>query len=204
MPTQAAVREEVGATGPEAVSPIDSETLFREYAGFVASFLHRLGAREADLEDLVQDVFMTAHRKGGYLPGAASPTTFLARIALEARLQSRRQSIRWQRSQSEGLSSLTLGADPATPESLLAMQRAAQNMQRALDTMEPGARAVFVLFELEGQSCDQIAAGLELKVGTVYSRLHTARKAFHAHVAHGAHGAQPNARRDREPSGGAR
>jgi RNA polymerase sigma-70 factor (ECF subfamily) len=163
--------------------PIDSETLFRDYAGFVASFLHRLGARDADLEDLVQDVFMTAHRKGGYRPGPASATTFLARIALEARLQSRRRNVRWQRAQAEGLSAETVGAAPATPEGVLAMQRAAQGMQRALEAMDPGARAVFVLFELEGQSCEQIAAGLELKLGTVYSRLHGARKAFHAHVA---------------------
>jgi RNA polymerase sigma-70 factor (ECF subfamily) len=183
MGVAAAVERQVGAVGQESAGfPIDSEALFRDYAGFVASFLHRLGARDADVEDLVQDVFMTAHRKGGYRPGAASPTTFLARIALEARLQTRRRNVRWQRAQSEGLSGATVGAAPATPESLLALQRAAQGMQRALDAMDPGVRAVFVLFELEGQSCEQIAAGLELKVGTVYSRLHGARKAFHAHV----------------------
>jgi RNA polymerase sigma-70 factor (ECF subfamily) len=57
---------------------IDSETLFNRYARFVASFLYRQGARGADIEDLVQDVFLTAHRKGGYRVGVASPTTFLA------------------------------------------------------------------------------------------------------------------------------
>ena len=37
---------------------------------------------------------------------------------------------------------------------------------------------VFILFELEGESCDSIAAGLGIPIGTVYSRLHKARKLF--------------------------
>jgi RNA polymerase sigma-70 factor (ECF subfamily) len=35
-----------------------------------------------------------------------------------------------------------------------------------------------VLFEIEGESCDDIAAGLGIPVGTVYSRLHAARRDF--------------------------
>jgi RNA polymerase sigma-70 factor (ECF subfamily) len=46
--------------------------------------------------------------------------------------------------------------------------------------MDPGQRAVFILFELHGESCEAIAAGLEIKLGTVYSRLHAARRAFRA------------------------
>ena len=45
-------------------------------------------------------------------------------------------------------------------------------MQRALDTVDVERRALFVLFEIEGESCDDIAAGLGIPVGTVYSRLH--------------------------------
>jgi RNA polymerase sigma-70 factor (ECF subfamily) len=44
--------------------------------------------------------------------------------------------------------------------------------------MDSGQRAVFILFELEHESCASIAAGLELPLGTVHSRLHTARKTF--------------------------
>jgi DNA-directed RNA polymerase specialized sigma24 family protein len=39
---------------------------------------------------------------------------------------------------------------------------------------------VFVMFEVEGFDCDQIAAELGVPLGTVYSRLHTARKMFQA------------------------
>nr|WP_276603309.1 sigma factor-like helix-turn-helix DNA-binding protein [Nannocystis pusilla] len=53
-----------------------------------------------------------------------------------------------------------------------------RRVQQALDTLEEGKRAVFILFELEGESCEAIAAGLGIPIGTVYSRLHKARKLF--------------------------
>jgi RNA polymerase sigma-70 factor (ECF subfamily) len=51
-------------------------------------------------------------------------------------------------------------------------------VRTALEVLEVGHRAVFVLFELQGEPCDEIAAGLGIPVGTVYSRLHKARKQF--------------------------
>ena len=162
---------------------MDSDSLFRLYASFVASFLYRQGARGADIDDMIQEVFLTAHRRGGYRPGVASPTTFLAHIALEANLKRRRGDGRWQRSRSDEATVATQGAGPSDPAQARAAREAARRLQSALDSMDPGHRAVFILFELEGESCDSIAAGLELPVGTVHSRLHTARKAFRESVA---------------------
>jgi RNA polymerase sigma-70 factor (ECF subfamily) len=173
----------IEARGSAGEQDIDSETLFVRYARFVAAFLHRLGVRKSEVEDLVQEVFMTAHRKGGYRPGPASPTSYLAKLALEARLSTRRRERRWDRAHSEHLALDVIAVQGATPEQALALYQAAARMQCALDTMDPTTRAVFVLFELEGQSCESIAAGLELKLNTVYGRLHRGRKAFHAYVA---------------------
>lgn len=168
---------EVAAELPFAV---DSETLFRRHAAFVAAFLHRLGTRGPELDDLVQDVFMAAHRRGGYRPGAASPTTFLARLAMEACWSYRRRDRRFREAQLPETHGRTLAEAPAAPDHRLLIHEAAQQMQEILDQMEPGVRAVFVLFELEEQSCESIAAGLDLKLGTVYSRLHKARGLFAA------------------------
>jgi RNA polymerase sigma-70 factor (ECF subfamily) len=167
---------------PEESASIDSETLFNRYASFVASFLYRMGARGAEIDDMVQDVFLTAHRKGGYRPGPASPTTFLARLALEAKLATRRRDSRWQGARTDETAQALNAGPPADPQELLAAKRAAARLDEALGAMDPGHRAVFVLFEFEGQSCDAIAAGLDLKVGTVYSRLHAARGVFRAAV----------------------
>ena len=47
--------------------------------------------------------------------------------------------------------------------------------------MLPGTkRAVFVLYEFEGRTCQEIAELLKIPVGTVYSRLHDARAQFEA------------------------
>jgi RNA polymerase sigma-70 factor (ECF subfamily) len=162
---------------------VGSEALFRKHARFVASFLFRIGVRGADLEEAVQEVFLAAHRKGGYRAGRASPTTFLARLALEVNLTRRRRQARWVAPAIDGLGEAALGAPPLDPNQAMVTRDAARRLQAALDAMDPRHRAVFILFELEGESCESIAAGLEVPVGTVYSRLHAARREFHQSVA---------------------
>ena len=161
----------------------DSEALFRRYAPFVASFLHRLGTKPEEIDDLVQDVFLTVLKKGGYRPGAASTTTFLARIALEARLGKRRKDSRWLAARSSDAASAMVGNHFTDPGQALAAKQAARRLELALRSMDADHRAVFILFELHGESCESIAAGLEIKLGTVYSRLHAARRAFRAAAA---------------------
>jgi RNA polymerase sigma-70 factor (ECF subfamily) len=183
--------------------PTDSETLFRRHARFVASFLYRLGVRGPDLDDAVQEVFLTAHRKGGYKPGAASPTTFLARLALEANVSRRRRQGRWDSARNDEAALAALGRAPADPGQELAKKQAALRLQAALDAMDPPHRAVFILFELEGESCESIAAGLDVPVGTVHSRLHAARRAFRTSAAKGVsrdEGAPGRPMRQRESS----
>jgi RNA polymerase sigma-70 factor (ECF subfamily) len=186
LPTSVQQVFSVTPDSPAAPSAsIDSETLFRLHARFVASFLYRLGVRGADIEDAVQDVFLTAHRRGGYRPGAASPTTFLAQLALEVNLTRSRRASRAQPVDRDDLAAATLGEAPADPRHALATKDVARRLQASLDAMDEGHRAVFVLFELEGESCESIGAGLKIPVGTVFSRLHAARRAFREHVARG-------------------
>ncbi len=158
---------------------INAATLFREHARFVASFLLRLGAARADIEDLVQDVFLVAHRRGGFEPGRARPTTWLAEIALRVNSAHRR---RGRRRQEDPDTVIVAGAtsQSAGPSAQAETREALERVQRALDELDEGKRAVFVLYELAGESCDAIAAGLGIPVGTVYSRLHKARKLFKA------------------------
>lgn len=157
---------------------MDSGALFRRHAGFVASFLFRSGIARGELDDLVQEVFMNAHRRGGYRPGPASARTFLARLALEARLGHIRRHARWHRTQADPQLESHSTSPLADPEQWTHAQQTAEQMQCILDEMQDGPRTVFVLFELEGESGHAIAAGLGIKLGTVYSRLHEARRVF--------------------------
>jgi RNA polymerase sigma-70 factor, ECF subfamily len=157
---------------------MDVEALFRAYAPFVASFLVRLGVVAADVDDRVQEVFLIAHRKGGFVPGAGQPRTWLAAIAVRVASTSRRTQRRRREETDSGQvleHSVARGGDPGEA---LELRRALERVQRALDTLDVEHRAAFVLYELEGESCEAIAASFGVPIGTVYSRLHHARKRF--------------------------
>jgi RNA polymerase sigma-70 factor (ECF subfamily) len=162
---------------------LDAEALYRAHATFVARFLLRLGVRNEDVPDLVQDVFLVAHRRGGFTLGPAKPTTWLAEIAF--RVSSDRRKKRNRRREDSDSESVSLApAADASPARQAEARQSLARVQQALDTLTHEKRAVFVLYELEGQACDVIAAGLEIPVGTVYSRLHAARREFaKAHAA---------------------
>lgn len=161
--------------GPE--QPLDAGELYRRHATFVARFLWRLGLRGAEVDDLVQEVFVVAHRRGGFVPDRAKPTTWLAEISMRVASAHRRRH-RKNRDDVELDEAPALSADtPDAAEQTETKQRL-ERVQRALDALDEHQRAVFVLFELEGESCEDIAAALDIPVGTVHSRLHTARKNF--------------------------
>ena len=157
---------------------LDAASLFRDHAKYVANFLARLGVREPQVDDLVQEVFLVAHRRGGFVDtGIARPTTWLAAIALRVCSAERRSQRR---------NRLLPGNDQidAAPSSNSCPIRATEasesirNVQRVLEQMDPNSRDVFVLYELENEPCAAIAEVFNIPVGTVYSRLHHARKTF--------------------------
>ena len=78
-------------TPPAPPLHLDAAKLFREHANFVANFVVRLGMRREEVDDIVQEVFLVAHRRGGFIPGAARPTTWLAEIALRVTSATRRR-----------------------------------------------------------------------------------------------------------------
>jgi RNA polymerase sigma-70 factor (ECF subfamily) len=156
---------------------VDAATLFRAHAKFVAAFLRRLGTPQADLDDRVQEVFLVVHRKGGYVPGAGQPRTWLAAIALRVASSGRRSTAR-RREAPEEIGGGTVSAVGRDPSDALEARRALVRVQQALDTLDLEHRAAFVLYELEGEGCSEIALSFGVPVGTIYSRLHHARRRF--------------------------
>ncbi|MGB1014001.1 MAG: RNA polymerase sigma factor [Nannocystaceae bacterium] len=156
---------------------LDAAELFRRHATFVASFLVRLGANRNHVDDLVQDVFLVAHRRGGFELGPARPTTWLAQIALRVFSGHRRR--RRRRPEQPDTNRVTAElASSNDPGQQAQTQQALERVQQALEQLDENKRAIFILYELQGESCEAIAAGLGIPVGTVYSRLHHARKRF--------------------------
>jgi RNA polymerase sigma-70 factor, ECF subfamily len=163
-------------TDDEAAGPVtDAEALFRQHARFVAAFLRHMGMLGPEVDDAVQDVFVVAHRRGGYQPLGASPRTWLASIAVRVARARRRASSR-QAATSDRTEQLAV--ERHGPAEVLDAKRSVSRVIVALQSMPEEHRATFVLYELEGESCESIAAIWGVPLGTVYSRLHYARKRF--------------------------
>lgn len=160
-----------------ASTHLDAEELFRAHAQFVASFLFRLGVGASDVPDLVQEVFLVAHRRGGFVDdGRAKPSTWLGAIAVRVASGHRRKRAPQPEAEVEV-------SDERTPEREVAARRALDRVDACLSALDDSHRAVFVAFELEGIPATEIAIMLEVPVGTVYSRLHHARERVRARYA---------------------
>lgn len=168
------------APAAPAILPPTPE-LYAKHGGFVWRVLARVGVPPADREDLLQEVFVVVHRTRQSYEGRGQVTSWLYGIALRVasghrrRLHVRSEVVGGAPSEdSPGV------IDSRTPEQgALDRQRAAW-LEALLAELPAKKRVVFVMFELEGYSCIEIADELGIAVGTVYSRLHEARAAVAA------------------------
>jgi RNA polymerase sigma-70 factor (ECF subfamily) len=149
------------------------EELYAEHAEFVWRSLQHLGVRSADLEDLLQEVFIVVHRKLPDFDGRSRVTTWLFGICLRVAARQRRRA--WFRFERQGVE-VPERAEERTPEDQLGEEQRSRVFERALGHLSLEQRAVFVLFEFEGKSCQDIAELVGAPLGTVYSRLHHARR----------------------------
>lgn len=163
----------------DAVPPgtLSAEQLFRQYAPFVSRFLLRMGVPPAHVEDALQDVFLVVHRHGGYRPGIARPTSYLGNLAIHAALKHRRRQHVAHARHSE-LAVEDFGTHGSDPSRALENQEDLRRLQAALDRLPDDLRIPLVLADIEGESGLSIASALGLPLGTVYWRLHEARKRF--------------------------
>ncbi len=152
-----------------------TEELFRQHAGFVTRFLSRQGVPPSQLEDALQEVFLVVHRNGGYRPGLAKPTSYLAGIALRAAARYRqREGVA--RARHSDAAPEELQGTLEDPARALQTQQDLERLQLALARLPEELRTALLLVDVEGESCLSVAAGLGAPVGTIYWRLHQARK----------------------------
>lgn len=158
-----------GVAGPSAVHA--------EHADLVWATLQRFGVAPEDLEDAFQDVFIVVQQRIGEFDGGARLSTWLfeicRRVASTHRRKARKLRERTCETPADDLIDATSG-----PEQLAEERQAREQLARILDAMDPERRAFFVMFEIEEMPCDEIASLAGIPVGTVYSRLHAARKQF--------------------------
>jgi RNA polymerase sigma-70 factor (ECF subfamily) len=143
----------------------------------VVKWLYALGMPGSDTEDLAQEIFLVVRRKldqfdGGNLAG------WLYRIAqLTVRDHRRRtwfKNLLRRRDVDLARVELTAPGPDAQYEDQLKRRR----LQALVAGMSAKLRTTFVLFEIEGYSGEEIASIQDVPLGTVWTRLHHARKEF--------------------------
>jgi RNA polymerase sigma-70 factor (ECF subfamily) len=127
-----------------------------------------LTGRRADAEDAVQEVFVAVHRGLPGFAGASRLSTWIYRIALRAALHTRAR-----RQDGEPLDPETSGGGG---EADMASRDEARRVASAMALLPAGPRTVLSLFAVEGLSHREIADILGIPEGTVWSRLHAARR----------------------------
>lgn len=140
-----------------------------------------LGPDSGDGEDLAQDVFIEVLRSIHAFRGQSRLSTWMYRIALNVFLQQLRRRRPQPAADEPGLPEAPDRA--ATPERSLEARERIEAVSRILDRMSAKKRLVFVLSEIEGRRPREIARLIGTPVLTVRTRLHYARKEFHAGAA---------------------
>jgi RNA polymerase sigma-70 factor (ECF subfamily) len=161
----------------EVAERLDLTTIHDRHAEFVWLSLQRLGVADADVEDLLQEVFVVVHRRLDSYDASSRVTTWLFGICLRVVAAYRRRAFRRHERSVADVPDHP-GPDEGGPEEAAAARQARERLRAVLDRMDLEKRALFVMFEIDELPCEAIAEMLSIPIGTVYSRLHAARKDF--------------------------
>ncbi|MDQ1118295.1 MULTISPECIES: RNA polymerase sigma factor [Pseudoxanthomonas] len=148
------------------------EQLYRRHVGKVHGVIVRLvGGHGARAEDLTQETFVRVWRALPEFRFESALSTWLHRMAVNTalmELRSRRAGPRWEE-EVDGDDVAML--DPREQGPALRM-----DLERAIGTLPPRARAVLVLHDVEGWKHEEISASLGMAVGSSKAQLHRARQ----------------------------
>jgi RNA polymerase sigma-70 factor (ECF subfamily) len=150
------------------------EEVYRAHSGRLFGLVLRMVGNASDAEDLLQEIFLSAHRKLDGFRGESALGTWLYRLATN-------QCLDYLRSRSARAGQLTdpLDDEPAMADAGsrgLADQAVAKvDLERALAQLPEGCRAAFLLYDVEGLDHGEVADALGIAEGTSKSQVHKAR-----------------------------
>jgi RNA polymerase sigma-70 factor (ECF subfamily) len=151
--------------------------LYNRHAAVIFRVLRRYvrGAQQSELEDLCQEVFLTAYEVAPRFKGEGTVRSWLCGIAI--RLGRGRQRKRWVRGQllsKFGGQSTGLAREVDDPIEGAVSSRI--DLEKALAVLPKAQREVLLLHVIENLSGEEIAAALGISSKTVWTRLHRARQ----------------------------
>lgn len=150
------------------------EELYKAHSGRLYSLACRMLGNPADAEDLLQEIFLSAHRKLESFRGESALGTWLYRLGMN-------QILDHVRSRAGRAGQLTDGLDDATVLADASGHRLADraidriDLERALAELPEGCRAAFLLHDVEGLEHREVSDVLGIAEGTSKSQVHKAR-----------------------------
>ena len=150
------------------------EELYRQHAGRLYSVACRMVGNPSDAEDLLQEIFLSAHRKLDSFRGDSALGTWLYRLATNLCLDHLRSRAA-RTSQLTGTLDDEPGLADAGSRTLADSALTRMDLERALAQLPDGCRAAFVLHDIEGLEHKEVADALGIAEGTSKSQVHKAR-----------------------------
>lgn len=150
------------------------EEIYRMHSGKLYSLACRMLGNPTDAEDLLQEIFLSAHRKLDGFRGDAALGTWLYRLATN-------QCLDYLRSRAARSNHVTdtMEDDLSIPDmksrGIADRTVAKMDLERAVAMLPQGARAAFVLHDVQGLEHREVAAALGIAEGTSKSQVHKAR-----------------------------
>lgn len=147
------------------------EALYRQESGRVYALCLRMAGNASTAEELTQDVFVRVWQKLGLFRFQSAFGTWVHRLAVNVVLQKLRSDKRRAKRihLTDDIQRFDGAGGRATPGKRI-------DIERALETLPPGAKTVFLLHDVEGYKHEEIAELIGSAVGTSKAQLHRARK----------------------------
>lgn len=159
------------------------DDVVRDHGARVYRLAYRLTGNQHDAEDLTQEVFVRVFRSlSQYTPGTFEG--WLHRITTNLFLDSvrRKAKIRFQELPEDAGD--RLAGREVNPIDAIMDQTYEADIQAALDALPADFRVAVVLCDIEGLTYEEIADLLDVKLGTVRSRIHRGRSQLREALAH--------------------
>lgn len=183
----------LSCAGPRAMEPAATAIpqLVELHGPRLYSLASRLCGNASDAEDMVQEVFLQAHRKWHTFKGDANPGTWLYAIAahsckarlrrkggIDKRMPAVSQLMPWHETRNielDGVAGSGLNGDGHGPVTSAIERESALAVHQAILTLPENFRVPLVLKEMLELSIDDVAKALHIKPETVKTRVHRAR-----------------------------
>ena len=166
-----------GPRAPAAGLPPPLREVFEEHGPFVCRSLRYLGVREADLDDLLQEVFLVVHQRLSDYKEQGRARAWLYSICTRVAHAQRRKLGRRRET-----AMAAEGAAAPTQLEQVQNREALELGWKLVQQLPQQQREVFVLYEVEDMPMSEVAQALSCPLQTAYSRLHQARARILAEV----------------------